>query len=674
MSERLPVAGEHVAGVCPLDCPDACSLDVTVSDGRVTAVGGSHVNPVTEGYICAKVRRYPEIVHGQRRVRYPRLRDGKKGEGKFRRIGWDEALEIVARKMREIRDVHGGEAILPVSYGGSNGYVSQDTTDTRLFWRLGASRLLRNVCAAPSGAAAVGLTGKMTGVAMQDYVHAKLIVLWGVNPPASGIHILPYIQEAVGRGAKLVVVDPRRTKVAERADLHLAVRPGTDLPVALSVIRWLFLSGRADREFLAKHATGAEELERRASAWSFAHAAAEAQVPEADLERLARMYADAQPAVIRCGWGLERNFNGGSAVAAVLALPAVAGKFGVRGGGYTMSNSKAFDIDSLSAVCATEPSNRVVNMNRVGETLLAKENPIRLLFVYNCNALQTLPAQAKVRRGLEREDLFTVVFDPVLTDTALYADVVLPATTFLEREELSRGYGAIALQRGRPAIPPVEESRPNHEVFAELCRRTGVAQPGDPETAEAIVETLLNSSREKDALVRALETRGVAHPNGVAAPVQFVDVFPKTADRLIHLVPEELEREAANGLYAYRAVPGTAEHPLALVSPSNDKMISSSLGELYDEQFPVEISPQDAAARGISDGDTVKVWNSQGEVLCKARVTDALKEGIASLSKGLWSHHTLSGTTANTLAPDTLTDVGAGACFNDTRVQIERAR
>jgi anaerobic selenocysteine-containing dehydrogenase len=674
MSERLPVAGEHVAGVCPLDCPDACSLDVTVSDGRVTAVGGSHVNPVTEGYICAKVRRYPEIVHGQRRVRYPRLRDGKKGEGKFRRIGWDEALEIVARKMREIRDVHGGEAILPVSYGGSNGYVSQDTTDTRLFWRLGASRLLRNVCAAPSGAAAVGLTGKMTGVAMQDYVHAKLIVLWGVNPPASGIHILPYIQEAVGRGAKLVVVDPRRTKVAERADLHLAVRPGTDLPVALSVIRWLFLSGRADREFLAKHATGAEELERRASAWSFAHAAAEAQVPEADLERLARMYADAQPAVIRCGWGLERNFNGGSAVAAVLALPAVAGKFGVRGGGYTMSNSKAFDIDSLSAVCATEPSNRVVNMNRVGETLLAKENPIRLLFVYNCNALQTLPAQAKVRRGLEREDLFTVVFDPVLTDTALYADVVLPATTFLEREELSRGYGAIALQRGRPAIPPVEESRPNHEVFAELCRRTGVAQPGDPETAEAIVETLLNSSREKDALVRALQTRGVAHPNGVAAPVQFVDVFPKTADRLIHLVPEELEREAANGLYAYRAVPGTAEHPLALVSPSNDKMISSSLGELYDEQFPVEISPQDAAARGISDGDTVKVWNSQGEVLCKARVTDALKEGIASLSKGLWSHHTLSGTTANTLAPDTLTDVGAGACFNDTRVQIERAR
>jgi len=674
MSERLPAAGEHVPGVCPLDCPDACSLDVTVSEGRVTAVGGSHVNPVTEGYICSKVRRYPEVVHGERRVRFPRLRVGKKGEGKFRQIGWDEALDLVARKMREIRDAHGGEAILPVSYGGSNGYVSQDTTDTRLFWRLKASRLARNVCAAPSGAAATGMTGKMTGVAMQDYVHAKLVVMWGVNPPASGIHILPYVQEAVRRGAKLVVVDPRRTKLAEKADLHLAVRPGTDLPVALSIIRWLFESGKADREFLAKHTTGAEELERRASVWTFARAAAEARVSEADLERFARMYADARPAVMRCGWGLERNVNGGSAVAAVLALPAVAGKFGVRGGGYTMSNSKAFDIDALAAVSATEPSTRLVNMNLVGETLLARENPIRLLFVYNCNALQTLPAQAKVRRGLEREDLFTVVFDPVLTDTALYADVVLPATTFLEREEMSRGYGAIALQRGRPAIPPVGESRPNHEVFAELCRRTGVAQPGDPETAEAIVATLLGSSRERDALVRALETKGVAHPNGVAAPVQFVDAFPKTPDRRMRLVPEDLEKEASAGLYAYRSVPGTSEFPLALVSPSNDKMISSSLGELYDEQFPVEISPSDAVARGIADGDTVRVWNGQGEVRCKAHVSDALTPGVASLSKGLWSHHTLSGTSANTLAPDTLTDVGAGACFNDARVQVERAR
>lgn len=672
MSVRLPEAKAHVPGVCPLDCPDSCSLDVTVEDGRVTAITGSRVNPVTQGYICAKVRRYPELVHGERRVRYPRVREGEKGAGRFRRVSWDEALDLVASRLLAVRESRGGEGILPVSYGGSNGYVSQDTTDARLFRRLGASRLLRTVCAAPSGAAAMGMTGKMPGVAMQDYAHARLVVLWGVNPSASGIHIVPYVQEAVKAGAKLVVVDPRRTKLAERADLHLALHPGTDLPVALSVIRWLFESGNADEDFLARHTTGGEELRRRASAWTFTRAAEVAHVPAADLERFARMYAEASPAALRCGWGLERNRNGGSAVAAVLALPAVAGKFGVRGGGYTMSNSKAFDIDPLAAVHAPESATREINMNLLGETLLSKENPVDLLFVYNCNPLQTLPAQAKVRRGLQREDLFTIVFDPVVTDTALYADVVLPATTFLEREELTRGYGALTLQIGRPAIPPVGQSRPNHDVFADLCRRTGVARAGDPETAGEIMASLLDSSRERDALVSALDQKGVAHPGGLAAPVQFVDIFPQTPDRRMRLVPEELDREAPGGLYAYRPEPAPAGYPLALISPSTDRMISSSLGELYDEQFPLELSPADAEARGIADGDTVRAWNDQGEVRCVARWNEALPPGVAMLPKGLWSHHTLSGTTGNTLAPDTLTDLGGGACFNDARIEVGR--
>ena len=313
-------------------------------------------------------------------------------------------------------------------------------------------------------------------------------------------------------------------------------------------------------------------------------------------------------------------------------------------------------------------------MNLLGEALLSKEKPVHLLFVYNNNPLQTLPAQEKVRRGLEREDLFTVVFDPVLTDTALYADVVLPATTFLERDELSRGYGALVLQRGRPAIAPVGESRPNHEVFAELCRRTGIAAAGDPETAEEIVAALLGSSREKEALAAALERDGVAYPGGLAAPVQFVDVFPRTPDRRMRLLPEELDREAPAGLYAYRPEPAATGHLLALISPATDRMISSSLGELYDEQFALELSPEDARARGIADGDTVRAWNGQGEVRCVARVSASLKAGVAMLPKGLWRHHTLSGTTANALAPDTLADLGGGACFNDARVEVERVR
>ena len=636
-------------------------------------MGGSRVNPLTGGYICAKVRRLPEHVHGSARVLYPGLRKGAKGDGRFRRISWEEALGLVAEKMKTLHAAGAGEGILPVSYGGSNGYLSQDTTDARLFSRLKASRLARTVCAAPSGRAAMGLYGKMPGIALHDYAAAKLIVLWGVNPSVSGIHLVPFIQEAQRQGAKLVVVDPRRTKLGQRADLHLAVRPGTDLPVALSIIGWLFQSGRADERFLAAHATGVEELRRRAAPWNFERAANVAGLAAEDLERFGRLYADSSPAAIRCGWGVERNRNGGSAVAAILALPAVAGKFGVRGGGYTMSNSGAWDLDSRSAAVEPPADTREINMNLLGEALLSEEDPIRLLFVYNSNPLATLPNQEKVRAGLAREDLFTVVFDPVLTDTARYADVVLPAATFLEREELTRGYGAFALQEAKAVIPPAGESRPNHEVFAELCRLTALSRPGEPETAGELSRAILAGSRQGRTLREALDRSGIAFPDGNAAPVQFVDVFPRTPDQKIHLVPEALEREAPSGLYHYREDPKTGRFPLALISPATDRTISSMLGELVREQIPLEIHPEDAGPREIGDGDRVRVHNDLGEVLCRARVNPALRPGVVFLPKGLWSHNTLSGTTANALAPDSLTDLGEGACFNDARVEVERA-
>ena len=405
-----------------------------------SAGAGSIRSPT--GYICSKVRRLPEHVHGPRRVRYPGIREGRKGEGRFRRATWDEALSLVAERMSALSRSGRGERILPFYYGGSNGYISHDSADARLFTRLKASRLARTVCAAPSTAAAAGLYGKMPGIALQDYRLAKMILLWGVNPSVSGIHIVPYILEARKRGAKLAVVDPRRTRLAEHADLHLAPRPGGDLPIALAVIRWLFESGHADEKFLAEHATGAGELRRRADGWTLEKAAEASGVPAGQIESLARMYAEASPAAVRCGWGLERNRNGGSAVAAVLALPAVAGKFGVRGGGYTMSNGKAFDLEARSAsgeLPADGLSTREINMNHLGRTLLGGAGePVELLFVYNCNPLATMPNQRKVREGLSREDLFTVVFDPVMTDTAMYADVVLPATTFLERGAVAR--------------------------------------------------------------------------------------------------------------------------------------------------------------------------------------------------------------------------------------------
>ncbi|MFN2386603.1 MAG: molybdopterin-dependent oxidoreductase [Thermoanaerobaculia bacterium] len=668
----VPPAPSQMPGVCPLDCPDACSLEVTVADGRVVAVGGSHVNPVTNGYICAKVRRLPEHVHGAARVRYPRIREGAKGAGTFRRASWDEALARIAAELRRLADAGEGEAILPLSYGGSNGYFSQDTSDARLFSRLGASRLARTVCSAPSTAAAIGLYGKMEGISIPDYAHSRLIVVWGMNPAVSGIHLLPHILEARKRGARLVVVDPRRTRLAEQADLHIAPRPGTDLPLALSMIRWFFETGNADAAFLAEHTTGAEELARRSAPWTFERAAEPAGVDPKLLEAFATLYASTHPASIRCGWGLERNRNGGSATAAILALPAVAGKFGVRGGGYTLSNTGAWDLSSWSAAAEKPAGTRELNMNRLGRDLLQTERPVRLLFVYNANPLATLPNQEKVRAGLLREDLFTVVFDPVMTDTALYADVVLPATTFLERDEMSRGYGAYALQRGRAVIPPVGESRPNHEVFAELCRRTGVARPGDPETADEMAEAILQRSALGEELRASLESGGLAHPAAGPSPIQFVDVFPRTQDRKIHLVPESLDREAPLGLYGYREDPATARFPLALISPATDRTISSTLGELVRERIPVEMHPADAAVRGIATGDLVRVYNEWGETRCPALVNPALRPGLLYLPKGLWSHNALDPRTVNAVVPDTFTDLGGGACFNDTRVELER--
>jgi anaerobic selenocysteine-containing dehydrogenase len=424
-------AGHQISTACPLDCPDSCSLRVSLADGRVVALDGGDANPVTGGYICGKVRRFGERMYGPDRLLRPGFRLGPPGSGEFRWVSWDEALARVADVMREARDRWGAESVLPYCYGGSNGLLTQDTTDARMFRRFGASRLARTLCASTTGAANQALYGKMPSVTYADYAHARLIVIWGANPSASGIHLVPYIREAQRAGARLVVVDPRATPLARLADLHLALRPGTDVAVALAMHRHLFEHGLADAAFLATHATGADRLRERAREWTFERAASVAGVDPGAVESLAGMYAAASPAVIRCGWGLERNRNGGNGAAAILALPAVAGKFGVRGGGYTLSNSSAWGI-TKSWIGADEPPTRVINMNHLGQVLTGPADPpVKVLFVYNCNPLATAPHQNLVRTGLERDDLTTIVFDQVVTDTARYADIVLPATTFL---------------------------------------------------------------------------------------------------------------------------------------------------------------------------------------------------------------------------------------------------
>jgi anaerobic selenocysteine-containing dehydrogenase len=657
------------SSACPLDCPDSCSLEIEVADDRVVKLEGSRRNPLTQGFICAKVRRSVELIDHPDRVLHPELRTGAKGAGGFRRVTWDEALDLVAAKLSEARDRFGSESILPFSYGGSNGLLTQDTTDLRLFNRLGSSRLARTVCAAPTTRAAEGLYGRMPGVALTDYPHAKLIVLWGVNPSVTGIHFVPILQEAQRAGAKLVVVDPRRTPLAKRADLYLAPRPGSDLPLALSVLRWLFEQGHADQEFLARHTRHSDELRRRCEPWTFARAASACGLPAAEIEAFAELYRASDPAVLRVGWGMERNRNGGSAVAAVLALPAVAGKFGRRGGGYTLSNTGAWKFTRDAVVDAPPPPTREVNMNRLGATLTSADPPIRVLFVYNCNPLATMPDQASVRRGLAREDLFTVVFDSTRTDTCRYADLVLPATNFFEHRDLIRGYGAYVLHRVEPVISRRGEARPNGEVFAALLARLGLARAGDVERDDEFEAALLSRTPAARA---DLDRQGFALPACGTAPVQFVDSFPLTADRRADLVPPDLDREAAGALYEFKPDPATERYPLALISPATSRTISSTFGQLHRRHVALEIHPVDAAARGIADGDRVRIHNDLGEVLTTARLSGDLKPGTVVLPKGLWSHNTLSGTTANSLVPATLADLGGGACFNDARVEVAR--
>lgn len=639
-----------------------------MQNGKLIKIDGSHRNPVTDGFICAKVRKFGDRVYGPDRLLTPGLRKGQKGEGRFERVTWEVALDRLVEKLEEARQSFGGESILPYSYGGSNGLLTQDNLDATLWRRLGASRLARTVCAAPTGAANMGLYGKMPAVTYEDYVDAKLIVLWGVNPNASGIHLIPFVREAQSRGARLIVIDPRSTQLARAADVHLAVRPGTDLVVALAIHRFLFTEKLADEVFLSAHARNADRLRERAEPWTFDRAAAIAGIDAADLERVARLYAEGAPAVVRCGWGLERNRNGGSAAAAILALPAVGGKFGVRGGGYSMSNSASWGIDR-TWIGAPEPDTRVINMNQLGRVLTEPgRSPIKVLFVYNCNPVATVPDQRRIIRGLERDDLFTVVFEQVMTDTALYADLVLPATTFLEGYDFAKSYGTISLDLARPAIEPVGEARSNADVFGELCTRLGVLRDDEPQgELDLLVKVLDALPHSIGAALR--DDRRPAPPFGTR-PVQFVDVFPNTPDRKIDLCPAHLDAESAVGLYSYIEDPATERFPLALISPSSEKTISSTLGELPGADARLLMHPDDAAARGLDDNDAVRIFNELGEVHCTVRVLPTIRPGTVSLPKGLWRRSLRNNVGGTALVPDTLSDVGAGACFNDARVQV----
>jgi anaerobic selenocysteine-containing dehydrogenase len=659
-----------LTSTCPLDCPDSCVLDITVWDDRIVKITGA-ADPVTAGFVCAKVRRFDRQVYATERLRRPLRRSGPKGSGSFEPVTWEVAIGEIAARFREVASRSGSEAILPYHYGGSNGMLTDGFLDTLFFARLGASRLLKTLCAAPATAVATGMYGKMPGVAFQDYVQARCIILWGGNPKASNIHLVPFIKEARRRGAFVAVVDPVRTFGQSEADLHLPVHPGTDLPLALAMIGLWRDWGCLDSAFLSRHTTGAEVLLDAAESWTVERAADVTGVGADHIRTLARAYADASPAVIRCGWGLERNRHGGQAIAAILAMPALLGKFGVRGGGYTLSNNGATRFDAEPVLGMPPWTTRAVNMSQLGQALAGDlDPPIEAIFVYNCNPAVTAPDQTAVLRGLARADLFTVVFDQLMTDTAQYADIVLPATAFPEHWDIRASYGRFGVGAVRPVIPPPGDARSNHEVFGMLGRAMGFEDPPFSWTQQEAHRSVLAALELEGGT--PLERGGVdavtwEHDFPGPTPIMFGTVWPRTGDGKAHLRPEDLGPDP----YRYHDVTDRS-YPLALISPATARTISSTMGQYGIPELYVEINSGDAEPRGIVDGDLVRVFNALGEVLCRARVTDRVRPGVVLIPKGAWRRSSRNGLTATALCPDHVNVVGGGACYNDARVEVER--
>ncbi len=665
--------------VCPLDCPDTCSLTVTVEDDRIVAIRGSHANPYTGGVLCAKVpEAYPAFVHGAGRLRTPLRRVGDRGEGRFERITWGEALDLIHARFTAVIAAHGPQAILPLNYAGPHGMLAGGSMDLRFFHKLGASLLDRRpLCGGIRTEAWVGTFGPVPGIPPEQIAHARLCIAWGNNVTWSNLHLMPLINRARKAGARLVVVDPKRTVIARQADLHIALRPGTDVVLAWAVAAELERRGGIDRAFVERHVAGFDEFMALARGFSLADAARVCGVNAADVRTLAEWYGAASPAAISVGNGLERNQNGGSGIRAIFALPALAGKFGVPGGGLVNGASFAFPKTParLARPDLVPEGTRTLNIIDVGRHLLdaSLAPPIKAIFVYNHNPVVVHPDANRLRRGLERADLFIVGADVVMTDSLRYADVILPAASHFEHADLYPAYGQHWLQRAEPVISPQGEALPNTEIFRRLAARFGFSDPIFRASDAELMDDALDPADPRLGGVRPhrLATdRALAMTVGGEEAILFRNVVPKTPSGKVELASTYLERKYGARLPRWRPV--ESRYPLALISPASDRRITSTFGGLHvaDGPPPLEMHPDDAHTRGLQDGTRVRIWNDLGEIRLPLRISDALPRGVVCTLKGAWLATSDNGQTVSALCPAHHADISEGACFNDARVEV----
>lgn len=683
-----------IRGCCPHDCPDTCATITEVRDGRAVAFYANPEHPITQGWLCAKVRPYLERVYSPDRLLYPLRRTGTKGSGSWKRIDWDEAIATISERWKAIIAEYGAAAILPYSYSGTLGLLQTTIVDARLWNRMGASALDRAICCAAAHAAVYATLGARYSPDYDDLLHSRLIILWGHNPASSGPHAMPFIRQAQRVGAYVVVIDPRRTATARSADLHLQINPATDGALALGMMHVIFAEHLHDEPWLEAHTVGWRELRARAAEYDPERVATITGLPAQTIIELARRYATTKPAIIKTADGIQRHQNGGQTFRALLCLPAIVGQYGVRGGGlaYSTGGYAAWDSEAIGHASECPPPPRSINMNRLGAALTGEvtDPPIMSLFVYCANPLASSPNASLIEQGLRREDLFTVVHELFMTDTARYADIVLPATSQLEHLDLHRAYGHRYLTLNQPAIAPLGEAKSNWEVSRLLAQAMGYPEPWLHESAEEAIRGVLDASRAHNPFLADITFERLQREGTVRLTlspeyeVPFANGHFPTPSGKVELWSAMLAAQGLDPLPHYEPPTEYVTHPLedgwlTLISAAPHHFVSSSMANQpslrrKEGEPHIEINPVDAATRNIRDGDTVIVSNERGQCCLRAVISTNVPVGVVAAAKGHWASLSPDGRNVNWTTPDALADLGGQSTFHSNRVQIRAAK
>jgi anaerobic selenocysteine-containing dehydrogenase len=673
--------------VCALDCPDTCSLLVNVENGTASKLRGNPDHPVTRGFLCGKVAKYLDREYSPDRLLYPQKRVGKKGEGRFARVSWDEALDTIAQNLTGIAQQFGSESVLPYSYAGTMGMLNGGGMDRRFFHRLGASRLDRTICSAAGGAGLMATLGNRYGTEPEQFVHAKFIIAWGANIHGTNVHLWPFIVEAKRKGAKLIVIDPVRTRTAALADKHLRVNPGSDLALALGLMHVIIGENLHDADYVAQHTNGFDDLRERVLAYDPAKVESLTGIAKEDILQLAREYATVRPSVIRANYGIQRSERGGTAVRAIACLPALTGSWKEVGGGLQLSVSQAFqfnraalEMPELQMKSPLGREARIINMSELGSALTTlDEPPVKAIVVYNSNPAAIAPDQNRVLKGFRRDDLFTVVLEQFQTDTADYADILLPSTTFLEHTDLYLAYGHYHLQLARPALEAPGETRSNVDVFRDLAARIGFEDECFQDSEDDMIRALLNSGHPflKDITLERLDREHSVRLNVSAEGTPYLPFAEGnfgTASGKCEFGAESLDYtppiESRFGDTKLRK-----KYPLEFVSSKNDDSMNSTFGnrDRVDEQTSVlHIASVDAEPRGIRSGDLVRAFNDRGSLILKADVDGVVGPGVVRAPAVRWAKRALDGRSANALTSERLTDIGGGPSFYSCLIEVEK--